>query len=95
MRVEMMPQDTARIVAEWAQDKPDFKKVRVLMGFLAHAEIAAAAFGLKTGTWFVKGPNDWDLDALYRAAVAAHPGARAKRRAASSRDGGDSAANGL
>jgi hypothetical protein len=73
MFAEVRTDESARMVAEWAQDKTHFEKVRVLMTFLAHAEITAAAFGLKTGTCFVKGPNDWDLDALYKAAVAVHP----------------------
>jgi len=78
MSKEMTPEDAARIVSDWSKDKHHFKDVRDLMGFLAHAEIAAAAHGHKTGTNFVRGANSWDLDALYKAAVAAHPGVQAK-----------------
>jgi hypothetical protein len=64
--------EATQIVATWSKGKRRFNEVRQLMGFLAHDDIAAAARGSKTKTGFIRGPNDWDLDALYRAAIAAH-----------------------
>jgi hypothetical protein len=69
----MTQEEAAQFVAKWSKGKPRFDDVRQLMGFLAHDDIAAAARGSKTKTGFIRGPNDWDLDALYRAAVAAQP----------------------
>ena len=74
----MTPEEAKRIVSDWSRNKEHFNEVRNLMGALAHAEIIAGAHGSVTGTGFIRGPNDWDLDALYRTAVAAHPGVQAK-----------------
>jgi hypothetical protein len=78
MAKDLTPKEAAKIVQEWARDKPLFNQVRDLMGFLAHSEIAAAAHGHKTGTGFVQGANKWNLDELYQAAIHAHPKTRKK-----------------
>ena len=74
----MTPEEAQRIIADFSKNKEHFADVRNLMGALAHSEILASAHGHDTGTGFVKGPNDWNLDALYKSAVAAHPGVQAK-----------------
>jgi hypothetical protein len=66
----MTREEAAQVVAHWSKGKPYFNDVRQLMGFLAHDDIAAAARGSKTKTGFIRGPNDWDLDALYQTALA-------------------------
>jgi len=70
----MTREEAAQFVAKWSKGKSRFDDVRQLMGFLAHDEIAAAARGSKTKTGFIRGPNDWDLDALYVAALALRSG---------------------
>jgi hypothetical protein len=74
----LTPEEAQRIISDWSRNKEHFQDVRNLMGALAHAEIIADAHGSATGTGFIRGSNDWNLDALYRAAVAAHPGVQAK-----------------
>ena len=64
------------IVSNFAKEKEHFDTVRNFMGALAHAEIIGSASGRPTGTAFIKGPNDWDLQALYEAATHAHPAIR-------------------
>jgi hypothetical protein len=72
------------IVAKFAKGKEHFASVRDLMGHLAHAEIIGAAQGRPPQTGFIKGenPEDWDLEALYQAAIHAHPQTRKKVMAA-------------
>jgi hypothetical protein len=67
-------------VQSWAKDKPHFETVRNLMAYLAHAELTGKHHGKDTATGFIKGhgPHDWDLDALYEAAIHAHPKIRKK-----------------
>ena len=68
------------IVSNFAKGKEHFETVRNLMGFLAHAELLGSHHGRPTATSFIKGPKpeDWDLDALYQAAIHAHPQTRKK-----------------
>ena len=77
----MTPEEAQDLVANWSKGKEHFDTVRNLMAFLAHAKLMGAAHGRPTATGFVKGPNarDWDLEALYQAAVHAHPATRRKR----------------
>jgi hypothetical protein len=80
MNPHQYQQQTDKLVDDWLKKKhrPHFEDVRALMAYLAHAELTAGHHGLDTQTGFMKGPlpKDWDLDALYEAAIHAHPKTR-------------------
>jgi hypothetical protein len=81
-------QESDQKFIEWARDKPDVPAVRNLMGMLAIAEDVGTSEGLPTGTRFFRGRKrrDLDLDALYRAAVAALSASKKRSKISQARE---------
>jgi hypothetical protein len=67
-------------VQKWSKGKEHWPVVRDLMAYLSLAELMGRDHGRDPQTGFIKGPKptDWDLDALYQAAIHAHPKTRRK-----------------
>jgi hypothetical protein len=72
------PEQTKKRIDDWAKDKEHWDDVRQLAGHLIHAEIIGAAHKQPTGTNYIRGDNDIDLDRLYADLVKFHPAVLAK-----------------